>query len=49
VQKVERASFTEVSELPATLRGTGGFGSTGGVIMMESAAADEGAGSGVQA
>ncbi|MEP7054366.1 MAG: dUTP diphosphatase [Actinomycetota bacterium] len=49
VQKVERASFTEVSDLPTTRRGTGGFGSTGGVTMMEPGPVDQGAGSGVQA
>lgn len=49
VQKVEQAAFTEVSDLPQSLRGTGGFGSTGGVAMMEPGSADEGAGSGVQA
>lgn len=30
IQKVEYASFIEVSELPGSGRGTGGFGSTGG-------------------
>jgi dUTP pyrophosphatase len=30
VQKVERAAFVPVEELPASLRGEGGFGSTGG-------------------
>jgi dUTP pyrophosphatase len=29
VARVERAAFEEVAELPATLRGSGGFGSTG--------------------
>jgi dUTP pyrophosphatase len=29
IARVERAEFTEVSELPATTRGSGGFGSTG--------------------
>jgi dUTP pyrophosphatase len=29
VQRVERVRFHEVSELPGTLRGEGGFGSTG--------------------
>jgi len=28
-QKVERAEFIEVSQLPGSGRGTGGFGSTG--------------------
>jgi dUTP pyrophosphatase len=30
VQRVERARFVEVGELPASVRGSGGFGSTGG-------------------
>ncbi|WP_344589095.1 dUTP diphosphatase [Actinomadura vinacea] len=30
VQRVERAVFHEVTELPGTARGDGGFGSTGG-------------------
>lgn len=30
VQRVERARFVEVGELPASQRGAGGFGSTGG-------------------
>jgi len=30
VQKVERADFVAVEELPASARGEGGFGSTGG-------------------
>jgi len=29
IQQVERAKFTEVSELPGSDRSTGGFGSTG--------------------
>ena len=29
VQKVERADFVEVEELPGSGRGNGGFGSTG--------------------
>jgi dUTP pyrophosphatase len=29
IQKVERAEFVEVHELPGSGRGTGGFGSTG--------------------
>jgi dUTP pyrophosphatase len=29
VQRVERARFLEVAELPAAARGAGGFGSTG--------------------
>ncbi|MGZ4613892.1 MAG: dUTP diphosphatase [Kineosporiaceae bacterium] len=31
VQRVERAVFVEVDELPASARGAGGFGSTGGL------------------
>ena len=34
VQRVEQVAFTEVSELPASARGAGGHGSTGGVAMM---------------
>ena len=30
VQRVERAAFVEVAELPDSVRATGGFGSTGG-------------------
>lgn len=30
VQRVERARFTEVGELPESARGSGGYGSTGG-------------------
>ncbi len=30
IQRVERAAFAETDELPDTVRGTGGFGSTGG-------------------
>ncbi len=30
VQRVERAAFVEVDELPDSVRGTGGFGSSGG-------------------
>jgi dUTP pyrophosphatase len=30
IQRVERARFTEVGELPASVRGDGGYGSTGG-------------------
>jgi dUTP pyrophosphatase len=31
VQRVERVRFVEVARLPASARGTGGYGSTGGV------------------
>lgn len=30
IQRVERARFVEVGELPASVRGEGGYGSTGG-------------------
>lgn len=30
IQRVERATFVEVPDLPASVRGTGGYGSTGG-------------------
>jgi dUTP diphosphatase len=30
LQRFERARFVEVAELPASIRGTGGYGSTGG-------------------
>ena len=30
IQRVERASFSEVEELPDSVRGDGGYGSTGG-------------------
>lgn len=30
IQRVERANFVEVGELPGSVRGTGGYGSTGG-------------------
>jgi dUTP pyrophosphatase len=30
IQRVERARFVEVTELPASVRGDGGYGSTGG-------------------
>jgi len=30
IQRVERAVFCEVSRLPGSARGEGGFGSTGG-------------------
>ena len=30
IQRVERARFTEVGELPGSVRGAGGYGSTGG-------------------
>jgi dUTP pyrophosphatase len=38
VQRVERADFYEVTELPVSARGAGGHGSTGGVTALEGAA-----------
>lgn len=38
-QRVERARFVEVDELPDTERGSGGHGSTGGAIALERAGA----------
>jgi dUTP pyrophosphatase len=35
VQRVEHAVFVETGELPATERGTGGHGSTGGAAALE--------------
>ncbi len=35
IQRVERARFVEVDELPGSVRGAGGFGSTGGVSAAE--------------
>ena len=35
VQKVERATFVEVDELPESERGAGGYGSTGGHAAAE--------------
>lgn len=34
VQRVERARFVEVAELPASERGSGGHGSTGGAAVL---------------
>jgi dUTP pyrophosphatase len=34
VQRVERADFVEVAELPSSTRGAGGHGSTGGVSAL---------------
>jgi dUTP pyrophosphatase len=39
VQRVERADFIEVPELPASARGAGGHGSTGGVAALTGAGA----------
>jgi dUTP pyrophosphatase len=38
VQRVERADFSEVTELPTSARGIGGHGSTGGVTAMRAEA-----------
>lgn len=35
VQQVERVAFTEVAGLPESVRGTGGYGSTGGYTAAE--------------
>lgn len=40
VQRVETVSWREADELPATVRGTGGHGSTGGATALD----DDGAG-----
>jgi dUTP pyrophosphatase len=49
VQRVERAVFVDVAELPESVRGTGGHGSTGGFVTMMSGRHDKGASDGVQA
>jgi len=36
-QRVERAAFVEVAELPPSARGTGGQGSTGGAAVLQPA------------
>ena len=38
-QRVERAAFVEVSELPPSARGSGGYGSTGGAAALRVAPA----------
>ncbi|CAN5149786.1 dUTP diphosphatase [soil metagenome] len=35
VQRVEQASFVVVDRLPASARGSGGYGSTGGLVEVE--------------
>lgn len=35
VQRVEHAAFVEVDALPASVRGSGGYGSTGGFAVAE--------------
>jgi dUTP pyrophosphatase len=43
IQRVEHAAFVEVDELPGSVRGAGGHGSTGGARVFEAgAAADHG-------
>jgi dUTP pyrophosphatase len=41
VQRVERARFVEVGELPGSARGDGGYGSTGGFASREPGPAPE--------
>ena len=40
VQRVERAEFVEVADLPESMRGAGGHGSTGGAAALEPDAPD---------
>ncbi len=42
VQRVERAEFVEVDELPDSTRGAGGHGSTGGAHVLDATAAEPG-------
>jgi dUTP pyrophosphatase len=42
IQRVETARFVEVAELPASERGTGGHGSTGGAAALVAASAATG-------
>ena len=37
IQKVERGDFVEVDELPTSIRGAGGHGSTGGAAVLDGA------------
>lgn len=41
VQRVERARFVEVADLPASPRGAGGYGSTGGFADVRRPSSDE--------
>ena len=41
VQRVERADFDDVEELPGSERGAGGHGSTGGLVTLGAAAQKE--------
>lgn len=45
IQKVERAAFHEVTELPGSDRGTGGHGSTGGFSPQRRGSEHQGGGS----
>jgi dUTP pyrophosphatase len=40
IQRVEHAAFVEVDELPGSVRGAGGHGSTGGAWVFDADAAD---------
>jgi dUTP pyrophosphatase len=40
-QRVETARFVEVDELPASARGTGGHGSTGGAVALSGTAKED--------
>jgi dUTP pyrophosphatase len=40
IQRVERAVFTEVDALPESVRGSGGYGSTGGSAGLGEPTAD---------
>lgn len=42
IQKVESAAFIDVDELPASTRGAGGHGSTGGAAVLDGARSVEG-------
>jgi len=44
IQRVECARFVPVAELPDSVRGTGGFGSTGGFTAQTTAPVHQGAG-----
>jgi dUTP pyrophosphatase len=41
IQQVSRAAFVPVSELPGSARGTGGYGSTGGLVFTASGAQEQ--------
>lgn len=49
VQRVERAAFAETDDLPETVRGANGFGSTGGFAGGHHGRVDRGDGQGVAA